>query len=125
MARIKAISIRQPAASKIARSEKTMEIRTWYTSYRGPILIVSSKSRVNQGPIGVALAVVDIIDCRRMIKSDELAACCEFDPTWFSWVLANPRLIPEPFPVKGQLSIYEVELPNSEHYGILPEPTLF
>lgn len=119
MARVKAISIKQPAASKIARSEKTIEVRTWYTSYRGPILIVSSKSPSNQGPTGVALAIVDIADCRPMTAVDEAAACCESESSWFSWVLTNVRTIADPFAVRGQLGMYEVELPDAEQYGVV------
>jgi len=39
---MKALSVKQPWANKIASGEKTIEVRTWYTHYRGPLLIVLS-----------------------------------------------------------------------------------
>jgi hypothetical protein len=107
--RVKAISVRQPAANKIAAGEKTIEIRTWTTHYRGDLLIVSSASPKIE-PAGCALCIVRLADVRPMTKDDEVAACCSWDPTYISWVLTDIRRI-EPFPVKGRLGIYEIELP--------------
>lgn len=41
---VKAISIKQPFAGLIAYGKKTLEIRTWATKYRGPLLICASKT---------------------------------------------------------------------------------
>ena len=61
-----------------------------------------------------------------MTQSDERAACCESDPSWFSWVLSNPRPIDPPFPVRGQLGIFEVDLADAEQYGVIsPQLPLF
>lgn len=106
--RMKAISVRQPAANKIAAGEKTIEIRTWTTHYRGDLLIVSSASPKIE-PAGCALCIVRLADVRPMTKDDEAAACCSWDPTYISWVLTDIRRI-EPFPVKGRLGLYEIEL---------------
>ncbi len=108
---IKALSVRQPAANKIAAGEKTIEIRTWTTHYRGDLLIVSSASP-KIAPAGCALCIVRLADVRPMTKDDEAAACCSWDQTYISWVLTDIRLI-EPFPVKGRLGIYEIQLPVS------------
>lgn len=40
---MKAISIRQPWAWLIVQGAKAVENRTWYTSYRGPLLIHAAK----------------------------------------------------------------------------------
>ena len=93
----------------IASGRKTIETRKWPTRYRGPILIVSSKSPKIE-PAGYALAIAEIIDCRPMTKEDEPAAGCEIYSGAFSWVLQNIKKI-KPFPVKGRLGIYDVELP--------------
>ena len=42
-----------------------------------------------------------------MKKSDELFAMCPYGKDLYAWVLSNIRKI-EPFPVKGQLGLYEV-----------------
>ncbi len=105
---MKTISIKQPWANLIASGKKTIETRTWSTPYRGEILLASSKSpRIE--PAGCAVAVADLIDCRPMVKSDEEAAKCPVYPNAVAWVLTNIRAI-EPFPVKGQLGIYDVHV---------------
>ena len=46
---MKALSVQQPYASLIAHGEKTVEIRSWRTQYRGDLLIVASpEARVMQ-----------------------------------------------------------------------------
>lgn len=110
--KIKAISVKQPWASLITSGSKTIETRKWFTKYRGDILIVSSKSpRINNLPTGQALCIAEIIDCRVMTYSDRVDARCEIYPGAYSWVLGNIRPI-KPFAVKGQLGIYEVEIPQ-------------
>lgn len=105
---MKALSIKQPWANMIASGEKTIETRTWCTKFRGPLLIVSSKTpRIE--PAGYALAVAKLIDCRPMTKDDEEEACCEIYPNAHAWVLTNIRRI-KPFPVRGKLGLYDVNL---------------
>jgi ASCH domain len=106
-----ALSIKQPWANLIASGKKTIETRLWDTDYRGPLLIVSSKTpRIE--PAGYALAIANLVECRRMTKRDEVAAHCEVYPNAFAWVLANVRPI-TPFPVRGRLGLYEVTCPQT------------
>src|SRR5688500_640704 len=107
---MKALSLRQPWANLIASGQKTIETRTWGTNYRGPLLIVSSKSP-DIPPAGYALAVVDLLDCRPMTKDDEKAAYCEFYPMAMAWILGNVRRV-RVFPVKGQHRIFDVAVPG-------------
>lgn len=107
---MKAISLKQPWASMIAREEKTIETRTWPTKYRGDLLIVASKYPKFPGlPHGKAVCIVELVDCRPMTKADEQAARCEIFPRAFAWLLDNIRPI-EPFDVRGQLGFYEVDV---------------
>lgn len=110
MALIKAISVKQPWANLIASGEKTIETRTWATEYRGEVLIVSSKTPAIH-PAGFAIAIVKLVDCRPMVRRDEMAACCPVYEGAFSWVLRDIKRI-KPFPVRGQLGLYDVELPT-------------
>lgn len=104
---MKALSVKQPWANMIASGEKTIETRKWYTDYRGSLLIVSSKTpRIE--PAGYAIAVAKLIDCRPMTKNDEENACCDLYQGAYAWVLINIKKI-TPFPVKGQLGIYDVD----------------
>jgi hypothetical protein len=105
---MKALSIKQPWANMIASGKKSIETRLWKTHHRGELLIVSSATPKIY-PAGCAIAVVTLIDCRMMIRSDEIAACCLIYPGAFSWVLDNVRKI-RPVPIKGQLGIYTVDI---------------
>jgi hypothetical protein len=116
---MKAISLRQPWASMIASGEKKIETRKWFTKYRGDILIVASKSPKIPGlPVGKALCIARLIDCRKMTKADEAVARCEIYPGAFAWVLDDIRPI-KPFEVKGQLGIYEVEYEYDDRVSVL------
>ena len=122
---MKALSVRQPWASMIARGEKTIEVRSWPTSYRGRLLICAAKKPHKDDPTGVAVAVADLVDCRPFVTRDESAACCGADAGDFAWSLANVRPI-EPVPVSGALGIFTVEVAVVELAAPLPPaPTLF
>lgn len=99
----------------IAAQIKPIELRTWSTRYRGDLLICSS-ARDGFGllPEGHALCVVNLVDIRPFVPADQPLTGVEpadldgFDG--FSWILDKVQLI-EPFPVKGRLSIYDVDHP--------------
>ncbi len=110
---MKALSIRQPWASLIARGEKTIEVRSWSTSYRGPLLICAGAKRHGCDPTGVCLALVDLVDCRRFAAGDEAAACCGADPGDWAWVLGNVRPV-EAQAVNGALGLFSVDVPVVE-----------
>ena len=119
---MKALSIKQPWANMIADGEKTIETRTWSTPHRGPLLIVSSKkpdlenfpemSRLGNGPYGCAVAVAQLVRCRPMEAEDVDEAGCDCYPGAIAWLLDDIRRIEKPFPVKGGLGLYDVEIPE-------------
>jgi len=114
--KIRALSIKQPWATMIAIGRKTIETRTWQTSYRGPVLIVSSKLPDFDHPLlptSSALAIAELSDIWPMLPADELAACCSWHHSLFSWELQEIRLIREPFFVRGQRGLYEVEITDN------------
>ena len=120
---MKTIVLRQPWASMVLEGRKTIELRTWTTKHRGPVLIVAGKGVDNEdarrhgwrgGPRGVALCVVDLVDVRPAILDDELAAGCRPDAAReFAWELRNPRPVRQ-IPMLGRLGLYEVEVDDSE-----------
>lgn len=112
---MKAISLHQPWASWIALGKKTIETRTWYTHYRGDLLIASTKKRPEfyDLPLGKGLCIVRVVGCRQMRKSDEKAAMCPYEDGRYAWILENIRRI-EPFAIKGSQGFYEVEYPHKE-----------
>jgi len=109
---LKALSLKQPWANMIASGEKTIETRRWPTAYRGPLLIVSSKTP-DITPAGCAVALATLVDCRPMTRADEIAARCSLYPGAYSWVLQDVRRL-KPFPVRGQLGIYDVSIAEND-----------
>lgn len=109
---MRALSVKQPWANLIASGCKTIETRTWATPYRGPLLIVSSK-RPNIAPAGSAVAIAKLVDCRRMTKADETAACCNIYPNAVSWVFEDVQRI-RPIPVKGALGVFDCPVDPSD-----------
>lgn len=108
-----ALSVRQPWASLIAWGEKTVEVRTWRTPYRGPLLIHASGPDVDAGdgciaPGGYAIAVAILVDVRPLTPADLEAACMDEMPDGpcFAWVLADAAEV-EPRPAKGKLHLWE------------------
>ena len=110
---MKALSVRQPWASLIASGKKTIELRSRRISYRGKILICASKHPQGNGPKGVALAIVDLVDCRAATSDDAIAACCNPNQSDFAWILENVKII-EQFPVQGMLGLFEVSRYSKE-----------
>lgn len=123
---MKALSLKQPWANMIADGSKTIETRKWSTDYRGPLLIVSSKKpdlknfpEMNvegNGPHGHAVAVVRLVGCRPMEHGDEADAGCEMYPGAVAWLLEDAKRI-KPFPVKGSLGLYDVEIKEDQIKG--------
>jgi len=113
---MKALSVKQPYANLIASGKKTLEVRSWRTHYRGELLIVSSKRSdvaPDMEPKGCTVAIVTVADCRPMKKLDKRAACADYQPEAFVWVLTNPRRV-KPVPVKGSLGIYYCDLEKED-----------
>jgi hypothetical protein len=106
---MKAVSIKQPWASLIAAGIKTIEVRAWPTDHRGPLLICSSRRPVIPGHHhGMALCIVNLVDCRPLKKEDVPFTCVgQFIPRHFGWMLGNPQLI-QPISIVGQLRLFDV-----------------
>ena len=112
---IRVLSVRQPWASLIAAGEKTIELRSWSTRYRGSVLIVAGvgkwkgETKYSCGPRGVAICLVDLVDVRPVLPSDAGRACLPppagFD---FAWCLKNPRPVPH-VRVLGKLGLYRAD----------------
>jgi hypothetical protein len=131
---MRAITVRQPWAHAIIFMGKTVENRSWSTSYRGPLLIHAGKAydreawhdaldarRSHDGfdanlPRGVILGVVRLAGVH---GSDDCTGRCT---SWsirdqYHWELVNPRAFPEPIPAKGALGLWT---PPADVPSLLP-----
>jgi len=106
---LKAISLKQPWASLVARGMKTIETRKWTTSYRGDLVICSSKKPKIE-PAGYALCIAELYHIEPMKKSHEKKACIKVYPRAYSWFLRNIRPLNKPVPIKGSLGIFSIKL---------------
>jgi len=121
---MKALSVKQPYANLIAKGLKTIETRTWRTSYRGPLLICSSKNPPIE-PAGKALCIVELYGIEPMTAAHEEGACCKVYPGAFAWHLRGVHLFDHPWAVRGLPGLFEVELPRCGMCGAeLLEPGL-
>ena len=127
-----ALSVKQPFASMIADGRKTLEVRSKKTSFRGRVLICSSK-KLHGGWVlyqdmgkllfkahdiatelpekyktGCAVGLATLIGCRPFVKEDELAAMVEYVPNMYVWEFSNAKYLfnPEFWPVTGRLGFY-------------------
>jgi len=128
MIECRALVVRQPWAELIARGLKGIELRSWPTRYRGPLVICGgvraaadiplpaswglTRAAVLALPRGVTVCAVDLEDCRPAAPGDSLAACSPVADGWYAWLLAGPRRLP-PLPVTGWFRIFRLELPAS------------
>ncbi len=128
---MKAQSIKNPYAQLIVRGFKTLEIRSKATQFRGDVLICASLKEVwlweiePKGLIdelgtnkdflykhkGHAIGIATLKDCRPMTEQDEQKAFCKYEQGKWAYVYENPRMLQNPFPVKGQLGLFNVDIP--------------
>jgi|GEM_PF-1126238 len=131
--RAKCLSIQQPWATIIVKGKKDIEMRTWATPYRGPMIICSGKTPRDSGiagyrhepkreiishgsevwpaPRGVAIALVELLDCRTMAPKEFRRALVDYEPgaDFIGWFVRVIQPLP-PVPIKGSLGLFEIGL---------------
>lgn len=127
---MKALVVKNPDAGLIRAGLKTIETRSWATSYRGPILIVAgrqdNRERMREHgaliPLGDlwrghAVAIANLTGCLTMNQIHEKAAFVQARPGLFAWYLSEVQRI-KPFHVRGQLGIFQVACdPELDDHG--------
>lgn len=135
---IKVLTLREPWASLILYGFKTIETRSWYTSYRGDLYIHAGKHPIDMCDSRAA-KVIDYIptphdsfghiilkctlsDCVRIDehlakaiqKSDPVNYCCgDFTTGRYAWILANIQPI-TPLKATGHLGLWNFDLSRKE-----------
>jgi hypothetical protein len=114
---VRALCVRQPWASLIATGRKGIELRSWRTHHRGPLVIVASASADREALRlfpecvalrGVTVALVDVLDVRLATPDDAATALREPPSGIFAWCLGNVRPLP-PRAVRRQLGLYPID----------------
>lgn len=139
---IRAISLKQPYASMMLRGK--VETRTWATEYRGFVLICSSLKAYSQKellaisghtfleeiknrcgnklsilPLGMAIAIGELYDCKPMWKEDESQAFVLHKPDKFCHYYRNVFPI-MPIHWKGNQRWGSVDMELFKKYDIIP-----
>ena len=119
---MKALSVRQPWATLISRGLKTVEIRSWSTRHRGPLLIHASRTvdeaamrrfGLRDLPLGALVGQVELVDVRPFTADSwNLLAEEHLDPGRFqaglyAWLLERPRSLDAPVPWRGVPGLFE------------------
>ena len=125
---MKALSIRHPWVDLILAGTKTIEIRTWATRYRGPLLLHASSAygiseretaarlrlpAPDPATLGAVVGVAKLVDCRPVRLDDwKCAGLPPLEGRLWAWVLAEPRAVgPQPCPGKRTLFDLDQEVP--------------
>lgn len=127
------ITLWQPWASLIELLEKQNETRSWYTPYRGTLVIHASKRvehdlcrtrpffdillkheivMIDDMPTGAILAMCTLADCVRITPeyaaglSDQERAFGDYTPGRFAWILKDVAPLKKSIPAKGSQKIW-------------------
>lgn len=127
----KALSVKQPYADLLTRvvfrdesgeyhAEKTIEVRTRNTNYRGDLLVCSSsKPEIPDRLSGVTCGFVELYDVKPIedFTPEDWAATCipeqDRPRKGYGWMLRNPRRVVE-MPIRGQLGVYNLIVPKDD-----------
>lgn len=127
----RALCVKQPYAEYLTKPQwideegnyhaaKEIEVRSRNTTYRGDLLICSSqKPLMPPYESGVLCGIVELYDVKpvaEFTERDWLLTCIpekDRPNTGYGWLVRNPRKI-VPFPVKGQLGIYNIIIPKGD-----------
>jgi len=120
---MKVLSVIMPWPYLIMQRGKDVENRSWFTNYRGRILIHASKKLDDRIMIpafcefNIEMRKADFDDYYKypgcIVGSVELVDCVKnhnskwAEPDMWHWVLKNPVLLKEPIPARGSLGLWE------------------
>lgn len=127
----KALSVKQPYADLLTRvvfwdesgeyhAEKTIEVRSRNTKYRGDMLVCASAKPELPGRMsGVTCGFVELYDVKpiEQFTPEDWAATCipekDRPRKGYGWMMRNPRRVVE-MPIKGQLGVYNLIVPKGD-----------
>jgi len=135
---MKAISLWQPWASLMAIGAKTIETRSWSTTYRGPLAIHASKRLVlpndpeflkavkdlglldRELPLGAIVGTCELYDCIPVEKAtatffrrpDKEILFGDWSPGRYLWLTQNFKRFDIPIPARGKQGLWDWEMPE-------------
>jgi hypothetical protein len=135
---MKALSFRQPWAELIVQGRKTMDLRTYCANHRGPLAIHASKTVERDAcrehgldpdalDTGCVVGVVELADVIPLTEAgydahrEEHLAGRSYREGMYGWVLVDPQRLPQAVPVRGRMSLFNVDLEGEGSDAPAPE----
>lgn len=130
---MKVLSLTEPYATLIKNGIKTIETRSWKTSYRGRLYIHASSTKIpkayreNQALMslvnnkelsyGNIICSCDLVDCVEMTdefiddirKNNNEYVTGIYAKGRYAWILKNVEILDNPIKAKGHLGIWNYE----------------
>jgi len=128
---VKALSFHQPRAEQVVRGDKTVDIRTWQTVYRGPLAIHAAATRRDARcralgfdpdalTYGALVGTVTLTEIRAL-DAEAYAALQDQHrleqpfpgAPCYGWFFTDPQRLPAPLPFAGRRRLFDVEIGES------------
>jgi len=126
---MKCLSLKQPYADLLAFGEKTIELRKWYTKFRGEFLIHASKNidlqacerldiDIDKLTIGAIIGSAFLYDFKEYSNREEFNKDKQkhfslvtkyFDGYKYGFLIRNARMFKKSIPYPGKLRFFEVD----------------
>ena len=126
---MKCLSLKQPYADLLAFGEKTIELRKWYTKFRGEFLIHASKNidlqacerldiDIDNLTIGAIIGSAFLYDFKEYSNQEEFNKDKQkhfslvtkyFDGYKYGFLIRNARMFKKSIPYPGKLRFFEVD----------------
>ena len=130
---MKVLSLTEPYATLIKNGIKTIETRSWKTSYRGKLYIHASSTKIpkeykenkklmslvdlNELNYGNIICSCELVDCIEMTeefieeikknKNEYITGIYEIGR--YAWILKNIQVLDKPIKAKGHLGIWSLD----------------
>ena len=127
---MKCLSISQPFTDLVIEGKKTIELRNWNTNYRGEFFVHSPlKIRMEDSKrlkikkkfvTGAIIGKAQLYDVKKYnsikeIKLDQkFHFASKFQNKTFGFMLKNAKPFRIPIPWKGQLGLFDVDIPKNK-----------
>ena len=132
---MKVLSLTEPYATLIKNGIKTIETRSWKTTYRGELYIHASSTKIpkeyrnnrelmslvdlNDLNYGNIICSCDLVDCIEMtdefvediknnMKNEYITGI--YAKGRYAWILKNIKVLDSPIKAKGHLGIWNLDL---------------